>query len=65
MLVPLLTNSSNHKSWPAVVAKDVLQHMGSFKGEVFLFSGQVKGKTLLPLPPQVDLIVKAADSQRR
>ena len=61
----MLANSCNHKQWPDVVAKDVLRHMGSFKGEVYLFSGQVKGKTLLPLPQHTDLIVKAADSEKR
>jgi hypothetical protein len=35
------------------------------KGDVFTFSGQVKGKTLLPLPHQADLVVKAIESENR
>ena len=42
-----------------------MRHVGSFKGEVFLFSGQVKGKTLLPLPPQADMMVKAVECEER
>ena len=42
-----------------------MRHVGGFKGEVFLFSGQVKGKTLLPLPPQADLMVRAVECEER
>ena len=65
LLVPVLANPNNQMSWPAVVSKDLMRHVGSFKGEVFLFSGQVKGKTLLPLPPQADLMVRAVESEER
>ena len=65
MLVPVIANPSNQASWPAVVSKDLMRHVGGFKGEVFLFSGQVKGKTLLPLPPQADLMVRAVECEER
>lgn len=48
-----------------MVSKDLMRHIGGFKGEVFLFCGQVKGKTLLPLPPQADLMVKAVECEER
>jgi len=50
VLSPLLTNDSNHKSWPDVVAHDVVRHVHNIKSRVYVVSGQVKGKTLLPLP---------------
>ena len=50
MLVPLLSNKKNHQAWPAVVSQDVMKHVYSLKNNVFVISGQVKGKTVLPLP---------------
>ena len=50
VLSPLLTNDSNHKSWPDVVAQDVVRHVHSIKSRVYVVTGQVRGKTLLPLP---------------
>lgn len=63
LIVPVIANDTNHLAWPGVVSRDIMQHIGGLKGEVFTFSGEVKGKTLLPLPPQADLMAKAADSQ--
>ena len=65
LIVPVIANNTNHLAWPGVVSRDVMQHIGGLKGEVFTFSGEVKGKTLLPLPPQADLVAKAADCQAR
>ena len=50
MLVPLLANDKNHDQWPHVVSQDVLRHVHSLKSNVYVVAGQVKGKTLLPLP---------------
>ena len=63
--MPVIANNTNHHKWPGVVSRDVMSHVGGLKGEVFTFSGQVKGKTLLPLPPQADAIVKASEQQAR
>ena len=65
LLMPVIANNTNHHKWPGVVSRDVMSHVGGLKGEVFTFSGQVKGKTLLPLPPQADAIVKASEQQAR
>lgn len=65
LLMPVIANNTNHQKWPGVVSRDVMSHVGGLKGEVFTFSGQVKGKTLLPLPPQADAIVKASEQQAR
>ena len=50
VLVPLLSNDRNHDHWPGVVSKDVTKHVNNLKSNVYVVSGQAKGKTLLPLP---------------
>ena len=61
----MIANPRNQIDWPVVVSKDLMRHVGDFKGEVFLFCGQVKGKTLLPIPPQADLMAMAVDRGER
>jgi len=46
----VLTNKNNHDQWPQVVSDDVLKHVYLLKNRVHVLAGQVKGKTLLPLP---------------
>jgi len=46
----VLVNKNNHGQWPKVVSDDVLQHVYLLKNRVHVLAGQVKGKTLLPLP---------------
>jgi len=50
ILVPLLSNNRNHENWPSVVSQDILRHVHQLKNNVYVISGQVKGRTLLPLP---------------
>lgn len=50
ILVPLLSNERNHDQWPQVVSSDVKRHVHNLKSSVYVVAGQVKGKTLLPLP---------------
>ncbi|NWY46905.1 DYH9 protein, partial [Sylvia atricapilla] len=50
VLVPILTNRKNHQGWPRMVSQDIIRHVHSLKSTVFKVVGQVKGKTLLPLP---------------
>uniref|UniRef100_A0A8D2IV94 Dynein heavy chain tail domain-containing protein n=1 Tax=Varanus komodoensis TaxID=61221 RepID=A0A8D2IV94_VARKO len=54
VVVPLLANQKNHHSWPHVVSQDVIHHVATLKSNVFVMVGQVKGKTLLPLPADLD-----------
>ena len=61
ILVPLLSNPENHKKWPNVVSNDIMRHVGGLKGDVYVLSGQVKGRTLLPIPSQAEAIVNATD----
>uniref|UniRef100_A0A8C2YH93 Dynein axonemal heavy chain 9 n=1 Tax=Coturnix japonica TaxID=93934 RepID=A0A8C2YH93_COTJA len=39
-----------HQGWPQVVSQDIIRHVHSLKSAIFMVVGQVKGKTLLPLP---------------
>ena len=50
VLVPMLTNEKNHEQWPSVVSNDVRRHVHTLKSNVYVVSGQVSGKTLLPFP---------------
>uniref|UniRef100_A0A8C6JKW0 Dynein axonemal heavy chain 17 n=1 Tax=Melopsittacus undulatus TaxID=13146 RepID=A0A8C6JKW0_MELUD len=50
VIVPILTNQKNHQGWPRVVSQDLIRHVHNLKSTVFKVVGQVKGKTLLPLP---------------
>ena len=54
--MPLLSNDKNHNQWPNVVSKDVTRHVHDLKGNVFVMTGQAKGKTLLPMPIGADRV---------
>uniref|UniRef100_A0A8B9NRJ3 Dynein heavy chain tail domain-containing protein n=1 Tax=Accipiter nisus TaxID=211598 RepID=A0A8B9NRJ3_9AVES len=56
VIVPILTNQKNHQGWPQVVSQDIMRHVHSLKSTVFMVVGQVKGKTLLPLPAGLERI---------
>ena len=58
--MPLLSNDRNHESWPHVVSHDVQRHVHNLKSSVYVVSGQVKGKTLLPLPVGADKVEESA-----
>ncbi|XP_042364236.1 dynein heavy chain 9, axonemal [Plectropomus leopardus] len=60
VVAPLLSNRKNHTEWPQVVSQDVLRHVHSLKTNVFVVSGQVQGKTLLPLPTGSERVEQAA-----
>ncbi|RDD42081.1 Dynein beta chain, ciliary [Trichoplax sp. H2] len=63
VLVPILTNSKNHEQWPSVVSQDVLRHVHSLKSNVYVIAGQVKGKTLLPLPVGSERMIEESDDK--
>ncbi|KAM3922058.1 dynein axonemal heavy chain 9 [Leptodactylus fuscus] len=50
VIVPVLANQKNHQDWPHVVSQDVMRHVNNLKSSTFVMAGQVRGKTLLPLP---------------
>uniref|UniRef100_A0AAQ5YU21 Dynein axonemal heavy chain 17 n=1 Tax=Amphiprion ocellaris TaxID=80972 RepID=A0AAQ5YU21_AMPOC len=60
VVVPLLSNSRNHTQWPQVVSQDIRRHVHSLQTSIFVMSGQVQGKTLLPLPAGSEGVEQAA-----
>ncbi|XP_032397932.1 dynein heavy chain 9, axonemal [Etheostoma spectabile] len=60
VVAPLLSNNRNHSEWPQVVSQDVRRHVHSLQTNVFVVTGQVQGKTLLPLPAGCDRVEQAA-----
>ncbi|XP_034563350.1 dynein heavy chain 9, axonemal [Notolabrus celidotus] len=60
VVAPLLSNRRNHAEWPQVVSQDIRRHVHSLKTNVFVVSGQVQGKTLLPLPAGSERVEQAA-----
>ena len=64
-MLPVISNTKNHYLWPQVVSQDVMRHTGCLKGDVLVLSGQVKGQTFLPLPPQAEMVTKAADREEQ
>ncbi|XP_062567134.1 dynein beta chain, ciliary-like [Saccostrea cucullata] len=63
VLVPLLSNDRNHEQWPHVVSKDVTRHVHNLKSNVYVVSGQAKGKTLLPLPVGAEKVEQVEDDK--
>jgi len=49
--LPLIANKKNQKRWPTVVRQDILRQFHRFIGTLGLFSGHLKGITMLPVPP--------------
>ncbi|XP_067615922.1 dynein beta chain, ciliary [Eurosta solidaginis] len=60
VVVPLLSNEINYKSWPKLVTQDVQKHVHSLKSTVHQVKGQVSGETILAMPVGVEVIVKLA-----
>ncbi|KAL4648151.1 dynein heavy chain 9, axonemal-like [Arapaima gigas] len=60
VLVPMMSNSRNHRGWPQVVSQDIKQHVHSLKTSVSVMAGKVRGKTLLPLPAGLERVDQAA-----
>ena len=64
IFVPLLSNPSNHKKWPPVIAQDVKKHVHSLKSTVYQVKGQVSGQTVLPMPVGVEKVHDAEKQLR-
>ncbi|XP_028983813.1 dynein axonemal heavy chain 11 isoform X2 [Betta splendens] len=48
--VPLLSNNSNHHTWPNLMSEDLLRHVESMYHKTSVVQGQFLGKTVLPIP---------------
>ena len=50
--LPIISNRANQQGWSEDVAKDLMEKVHGFLSSVYVTIGQVRGKTLLPLPPE-------------
>ncbi|XP_071071224.1 dynein axonemal heavy chain 11 [Dasypus novemcinctus] len=50
ILVPILSNRNNHKSWSCFISQDMERHIEVMKNKMHIFRGKMSGRTLLPIP---------------
>lgn len=48
--MPIFSNVQNQTDWPKVISNDLIRHINSLKNKTHVISGQMKGKTQLPIP---------------
>ncbi len=56
MISPVVNAELNQENWPDTVVSDVKQHTQEICGVLYSVQGQLKGKTLLPMPLNTDAI---------
>lgn len=56
VFIPLLCSQANHKNWPAVVVKDVKNHIMNLRSIVYKVKGEINGQTLLPMPDGIERV---------
>jgi dynein heavy chain len=56
LLIPIFSNAQNQNNWPKVISDDLLRHINNLKNKTFVISGQMKGKTQLPIPAGADKV---------
>uniref|UniRef100_A0A7N8XYV6 Dynein axonemal heavy chain 11 n=1 Tax=Mastacembelus armatus TaxID=205130 RepID=A0A7N8XYV6_9TELE len=57
--VPLLSNNTNHRTWPNLLSEDISRHVESLSWKTSVVCGQVLGKTVLPIPNATDWMEKS------
>jgi dynein heavy chain len=57
-LIPIFSNAQNQNSWPKVISDDLLRHINNLKNKTFVVSGQMKGRTQLPIPAGADKVAE-------
>lgn len=48
--MPIFNNVQNQNDWPKVISNDLTRHINNLKNKTHVISGQIKGKTQLPIP---------------
>lgn len=46
----MFNNVQNQIEWPKVISNDLIKHINNLKNRTYVISGQMKGKTQLPIP---------------
>ncbi|KAM4843232.1 dynein axonemal heavy chain 17 [Thomomys bottae] len=65
VLYALLNQKENMEGWPQVVSEDIVKQVHKLKNEMFVMSGKIKGKTLLPTPEHLESLDGTLDSMER
>uniref|UniRef100_G3QM43 Dynein axonemal heavy chain 17 n=1 Tax=Gorilla gorilla gorilla TaxID=9595 RepID=G3QM43_GORGO len=65
VLSSLLNQSENMAGWPQVVSEDIVKQVHRLKNEMFVMSGKIKGKTLLPIPEHLGSLDGTLESMER
>uniref|UniRef100_A0A8C4MX94 Dynein axonemal heavy chain 11 n=1 Tax=Equus asinus asinus TaxID=83772 RepID=A0A8C4MX94_EQUAS len=66
ILVPILSNKNNHKSWPCFISQDMERHIEVMKNKMHVFRGKMSRRTLLPIPTiagKIDLNPKYSETK--
>lgn len=59
MFSPVIGCETNSQCWPNVVSEDVTRHTGVLKSDIYVISGEVKGRTLLPFSADAEVATNA------
>ena len=54
MLVPIFNRANNQNDYLKVISNDLFRHLNNLKNKTYVISGQMKGKTQLPIPIGAD-----------
>ncbi|XP_011788533.1 PREDICTED: dynein heavy chain 17, axonemal [Colobus angolensis palliatus] len=65
VLYSLLNQRENMAGWPQVVSEDIVKQVHRLKNEMFVMSGKIKGKTLLPIPEHLGSLDGTLESMER
>ncbi|KAM7121693.1 dynein axonemal heavy chain 11 [Molossus nigricans] len=66
ILVPVLSNRNNHKSWSCFISQDMERHIEAMKHQMHIFRGKMLRRTLLPIPTivgKMDLDQKSPETE--
>ena len=58
MLTPIFGNLSNQTDWPKVISYDLIRHINNLKNKTQVISGQMRGRTQLPIPSGADKVTE-------
>ncbi|XP_057571174.1 dynein axonemal heavy chain 17 [Hippopotamus amphibius kiboko] len=65
VLYSLLNQSASMSGWPRVVSEDIVKQVHKLKNEMFVMSGKIKGRTLLPVPEHLGSLHGTLESMER
>ncbi|KAF4019994.1 hypothetical protein G4228_011768 [Cervus hanglu yarkandensis] len=66
ILVPIVSNKNNHKSWSCFISQDMEHHIEVMKSKMHIFRGKMLRRTLLPIPTiagNIDLHQKYSETR--